>query len=140
LWFHLEKELDIGDHAFESADRTKVYNIPCVFQVWIRKNIQRICPNPEKLNSDQFEFISKTDIKDNDCVLSLRRVGFYAGKAKIFQGENQQSHYFIRCKSKTILDKVMSCLNNIVWSFEDTVGPRSISKQQFIHKLNNIKV
>jgi hypothetical protein len=140
LWFHLEKEFDLDHYAFESADQTKIYDIPCIFQIWFRKNIQRIRSNPEKLNSDQFEFISKSDIKDNEYILSLRRVGFYAGKAKLFNDENNQSHYFIRCKTKTILDKVLTYLNDIVWSFEDTVGPRSISKQQFIHKLNNLRI
>jgi hypothetical protein len=86
--------------------------------------------------SNSFNFVSKSDIKNDDCILSLRRVGFYAGKAKLFENENNQSHYFIQCKTTEIRENLLTYLNHIVWNFEDTVGPRSISKQQFIHILN----
>ena len=41
--------------------------------------------------------------------------------------------------SENISIKIMDYLNNIEWKHNDTVGPRSISKNKFIEKINTIE-
>lgn len=134
LSFHLEREIDIETDAFESADKQTVFDIPCIFQIWFRRQTPRLIVHPEKLQTDKFKFI--TNPENTNLVLSLRRVGFYSGKAKPYNNENKQTHYFIECKDQTIFNECFDYLNSLVWEFEDTVGARSISKQQFIQKIN----
>jgi hypothetical protein len=138
-FFHLEREMEIPEDAFEYKDQT--YNIPCVFQIWIRKPERRPEIIQEKLESSQLEFIKMTEPKTtNDAIVSIRRVGFYAGKAKRYENENNQSHYFLKVVNTRLADLVIEYLNSIHWEFNNSVGPRSISKQEFIRELNNFRL
>jgi predicted RNA methylase len=153
-YFHLEKELEIPEYGFEYKDCN--YNIPCVFQIWIRKSKKRPETQIEILESKKFEFIKMTQPTDfvrgttkpfnqstdkvgkdeNNNIISIRRVGFYAGKAKRYENENIQSHYFLKAINNEVADMVINYLNTINWTFNNSVGPRSISKQEFIRELN----
>jgi hypothetical protein len=138
-FFHLEREMEIPEDAFEYKDQN--YNIPCVFQIWIRKPERRPEIIQEKLESSQLEFIKMTEPKTtNDAIVSIRRVGFYAGKAKRYENENNQSHYFLKVVNTRLADLVIEYLNSIHWEFNNSVGPRSISKQEFIRELNNFRL
>ena len=136
-YFHLEKEWEIPEYGFEYKNHT--YNIPCVFQIWIRKSQKRPETQIEILESKEFEFIkiSQNQPVDKNCnIVSIRRVGFYAGKAKRYENENIQSHYFLKAINNEVVDTVIDYLNTVSWTFNNSVGPRSISKQEFIRELN----
>jgi hypothetical protein len=126
LTFHLIYEIDLPCNSFEVNG--KDYDVPCVFQIWKRQNVKRqIEPSLEPCN---FEFVRKEDNPD----IAFRRVGFRAGTIDTYTADkNIQSHYFIKFKSRL---NVIEKLRNVEFEFNNTVGPRSISKQELIRKYN----
>ena len=107
--------------------------MPCVFQVWIKKEVNRVIP--EKLKPKGFKFVSRDDNPD----ISFRRVGVYAGRIdRDVMDKSVQSHYFIKFEDSLRDDKFskLSCIE--YKSRDDAVGPRSISKQEMIRLFNFI--
>lgn len=129
LQFHLICEIDLPDKSF-LVDGVE-HNVPCVFQIWQKKNIKRLVI--EKLEPINFIFVEKTDKPD----ISFRRVGVNAGIIDInIDKKSAQSHYFIKfTNNKTVNDNIEQ-LSNIIYDFNNTVGPKSISKQELIFKFN----
>jgi len=129
LNFHLIFEIDLPEKSF-LVDGLE-YNVPCIFQIW-EKNINNRIVN-EKLEPFNFIFVKKTENPD----ISFRRVGVNAGLIDIkIDEKNIQSHYFIKfTNGKSINDNIIR-LNSINYEFNNTVGPRSISKQELIVEFN----
>lgn len=125
-YFHLEFELDLPEKSFLLNDLC--YDVPCVFQIWIKKDYKREIPI--KLEPIGWKFVNK---EDNPNV-SFRRVGVYAGKFDTeIENKSKQSHYFIKFEKNIDI----SIINNIEFkSSSNTVGPKSISKQELIRELN----
>ena len=92
------------------------------FQRWI----------PEIAKPKGYIFTKKEENPD----FSLRRVGVYAGKIDSDIDKSEQSHYFIKLDSQTNKEQFLEYYGCIVFETDNTVGPRSISKQEFIAKLN----
>jgi hypothetical protein len=130
LNFHLLSEIELQNSSFHVNDT--LYNVPCIFQIWIKKNILR--EKPKKLNPSKYQFVKKEDQHD----IAFRRVGVYAGKIyKNTKDKSVQSHYFIKFDELT--DDLYNKLSNV--KFMDgskTVGPKSISKQELIKIYNAI--
>ena len=129
--FHLLIEYTLPENSFEVNGNK--YNVPCVFQIWIKKsNLRKI---PKKLKPFKFKFVKKNVKHD----LSFRRVGVYAGKIDTFTvDKSPQSHYFIKFEKK-INDIIIKELSKINYeSKNNTVGPKSISKQELIKEFNNL--
>jgi hypothetical protein len=127
LNFHLKFEKDLPNNSFLIGNIP--YNVPCVFQIWVKKSHNRQILSKEK--SKFFIFCKKTDNPD----VAIRRVGINAGK--VYQNDikdkNINSHYFIKIiKNKNII------LNNKYNIFNNTVGPRSIGRQELIRFYNNL--
>jgi predicted RNA methylase len=131
LNYHLIYEIDLPDKSF-TVDN-KEHDVPCVFQIWERQNIQR---NPvEKIEPIGFIFTNKNDNPD----MSFRRVGSNAGKFdREILTKNIQSHYFIKIINNKTIDDVINALSLINFDFNNTVGPKSISKQELIEKINEV--
>ena len=132
LQFHLTFEENIQDNAFMVNNVS--YNVPCVFQIWEKRNVNREVL--VVLTPKNYSFVSITDNPD----IAFRRVGVYAGRIynEDISNKSTQSHYFIKFDKK-ISDTIFETLNNIEFtSKDDTVGPRSISKQELIKHYNNI--
>ncbi len=131
-YYHLEISLDLPDKSFLLDN--KEYHVPCIFQIWIKKDYKRI--EYLQLYPLNFIFVKKTGLPD----FSVRRVGWYAGTVdKNYTLKNIQSHYFIKLINKEFnVDKVINLLNNIEWEFNNSVGSRSISKQELIKNWNPI--
>ena len=130
LDFHLIFQQDIEENGFLVDDN--VYDVPCVFQIWQRKGENRSVS--EKLIPKGFQFVKKSENPD----IAFRRVGVYAGN--IFkddiENKSEQSHYFIKFDEK-IPESTIEQLNTIVFDSRDnTVGPRSISKQELMKYYN----
>lgn len=129
LNFHLVCEIDLPEYSFLVDDVE--HNVPCVFQIWVKKTILRIAT--EKLVPFNFVFVEKTENPD----ISFRRVGVYAGKIdKDIEDKSIQSHYFIKFTNKKSVDDNIDALSEINYDFNNTVGPKSISKQELIARFN----
>ena len=129
LQYHLIFEMDLPDKSF-LVDGVE-YDVPCIFQIWKKKTYDRIIN--KKLTPINFKFVGKTENPD----ISFRRVGVNAGKIdrKIHE-KSIQSHYFIKfTNGKSTTDNINK-LSTITYDFNNTVGPKSISKQELIFKFN----
>tara|TARA_B100001057_G_scaffold253094_1_gene253308 strand:- start:358 stop:1185 length:828 start_codon:yes stop_codon:yes gene_type:complete len=131
LKFHLECEYDLSDNSF--LVNGEKYDVPCVFQIWVKKEVSRVIP--KKLKPKNYKFVKKTDEHD----ISFRRVGVYAGKIdRNTLDKSTQSHYFIKFDLE-LTDRLFDKLSNINYENKNnTVGARSISKQELIKEFNMI--
>lgn len=129
LQFHLIFEIDLPDKSF-LVDGVE-HNVPCIFQIWEKKTVDRAVN--EKLEPDNFMFVGKTERPD----ISFRRVGVNAGTIDVNIDEKSiQSHYFIKFTNGMSTDENIKKLSTITYDFNNTVGPKSISKQELIFKFN----
>ena len=129
LDFHLIFEIDIPSNSFFINDAS--YDVPCVFQIWEKKIYNRNIPN--KLIPINFQFIKKDDNPD----VSFRRIGVNAGSFYIdSENKSEESHYFIKFQNGRTLDYNIDTLNSVVFECNNTVGPKSISKQELIAKID----
>ena len=95
--FHLIFEHELPEKSF-SVDNEHV-NVPCIFQIWEKRDELRDIPIVEKPIG--FEFVTKKDPHD----ISFRRVGVNAGVVDTeTQNKSSQSHYFIRFTNKCNLN------------------------------------
>ena len=131
LNFHLIYEYDLPKDSF-IIDK-KAYDVPCVFQIWIKKDINRHIPI--KLIPNKYNFVKKNDNHD----ISFRRVGVNAGTIDIdTKDKNIQTHYFIKFDID-LTDNLLNKLKNIIYNCKNnTCGPKSISKQELIEEFNKI--
>ena len=129
LNFHLICEYDLPKNSF-IVDK-KEYDVPCVFQIWIKKDVDRILP--KKLIPNNYKFVKKTDRHD----ISFRRVGVNAGVIdKETENKSTQSHYFIKFDIE-LTDALFDKLKKINYNCKNnTCGPKSISKQELIKEFN----
>lgn len=127
--YHLIVQYDIPDNSFLVDN--KEHNVPCVFQIWEKKNFNRIIP--PKLTPSNYSFVKKNEDPD----FAFRRVGVNAGHiSKDVLDKSEQSHYFIKFDEK-ISDELYSQLSTIPFDCKNnTVGPKSISKQELIKEIN----
>lgn len=129
LNFHLIFQIDLPDKSF--LVNGLEHNVPCIFQIWEKKTTHRVVT--EKLKPVNFIFVEKTDNPD----ISFRRVGVNAGTIdKNIDEKSIQSHYFIKFTNKTSITDTINKLSTITYDFNNTVGPKSISKQELIFKFN----
>ena len=125
LMFHLVCEIDLPDNSF-LVDGLE-HNVPCIFQIWEKKLDNRLAN--QKLEPVHFRFVDKSESPD----ISFRRVGVNAGMIDIHIDEKSvQSHYFIQFTNNKSLEDNLKQLSMIEYEINNTVGPRSISKQELI--------
>ena len=67
---------------------------------------------------------------------SIRRVGFYAGKIYTDINKNEQSHYFLKLSPTVSKIQFIKYYDSLIFESNNTVGSKSISKQEFISLLN----
>jgi hypothetical protein len=134
LQFHLMSTFDLPENSFLLNE--KEYNVPCVFQIWIKQSISREIITVEK--PDFFEYVAKHETPD----LSFRRVGVYAGKIdKECITKSEQSHYFLKLNPSIDIDNFIKLYNkNIKFEFDNTAGPKSISKKELNRELKELNI
>jgi len=131
LNFHLIFEIDLPDKSF-LVDGIE-HNVPCIFQIWRKKDVNRIVN--AKLEPNNFIFVENTENPD----ISFRRVGVNAGTIdKQINEKSVQSHYFIKFTNELSTTDNIHNLSIITYDFNNTVGPRSISKQELIKEFNKV--
>lgn len=125
LNFHLVFEIDLPEKSF-LVDGLE-HNVETVFQIWEKKDVLRtIIKNEEPLN---FVFVRKNENPD----ISFRRVGVNAGIIDVnIDNKSIQSHYFIKFTNNKSVNDNIDLLKVIQFNHNNTVGPKSISKQELI--------
>ena len=126
--FHLLLEEDLPAKSF-LVDKIE-HDVPCVFQIWEKRDTLRELP--ERTAAQGFRFVKKSE----NPHISIRRVGVYAGKIDIDTDKSEQSHYFIQFNNGISVTENVEKLKNIIFTHNNTVGPKSISKEECIRELN----
>ena len=131
LNFHLKYQWDLPINSF-LVDNIE-HDVPCVFQIWLKKEFDREIPI--KLKPHGYRFVKKKDEHD----ISFRRVGVNAGNiSRETQYKSEQSHYFIKFDN-SLDDNLFQKINKINFTKSShTVGPKSISKQELIKEFSKI--
>jgi predicted RNA methylase len=128
LNFHLQFEIDLPDDSF--LVNGIEHDVPCIFQIWIRKESPREIA--VKQTPQYFRFVKKEEHPD----FSFRRVGVNAGTIDTQTEKSIQSHYFIKLDDPS--PELIQRLSQLTYPSNNTVGPRSISKQELIAQFNPI--
>lgn len=122
--FHCVLQMDLPKDSFYIPGG-EPYDVPCVFQIWEKRAERREVR--ERLEPNGWSFVKK----DQNPTCAFRRVGANAGTISFFiDDKSPQSHYFLNIPHESL-----QILQNHTWEFENTVGPRSISKQEIIRVL-----
>jgi hypothetical protein len=131
--FHLIHEIDLLENSFLVNNIES--DVPCVFQIWQYKDeIRNIIIKNKPI---YFKFVNKEDNPD----ISFRRVGVNAGTImKDINDKSIQSHYFITFTNNLSIDTNIEKLKSIKFNFDNTVGPKSISKPELINEFNKFLV
>lgn len=131
--YHLILEIDLLENSFLVNGIES--DVPCVFQIWqYKKEIRKEAEKQIPLN---FKFVKKEEEPD----ISFRRVGVNAGTImKEINNKSFQSHYFIKFTNNKTIDKNIEKLKLIKFNFNNTVGPKSISKPELIEEFNKLLV
>lgn len=96
--------------------------IPCSFFVF--ETVAGVpLADEQHYATDDFVFVPKDANPDN----SIRRVGFYAGRVED-PDASESSHYFVKWNYLGAI----SVFEKIKWTFNNTVGPRSLSKDEIV--------
>lgn len=129
--YHLKYQADLPYNSFIKDNNP--YNVPCVFQIWIRKRTHRRMPKRHYTNAN-YEFTKK-----HNCNIAIRRVGFNIGRVhKCLPTDNPNSHYFIRLLKNQNINQIMHKMNRIKYKKNANTGAYSIAKQELIKKYNKI--
>jgi len=133
--FHLVFEADLLENAF--LVNGKVHDVPCVFQIWEKQMTERDIL--ARLEPFGFEFVKRDGEQVPD--ISFRRVGVNAGMIDSeWREKSMQSHYFIRFTNGQDLLENIRQVRCAEFLFNNTVGPKSISKQELIREWNRCLV
>ncbi len=151
--FHLIDSIELEKDSF-MINNTK-HDVPCVFQIWQKKDYPRI--KEAKIDPHGFQYVSfhsksltcgkletlqsKVIKPDSTYDIAIRRVGGLAGKCyrKDEKECNPQTHYFIKFNNENIphLNTIIQKINDHVFP-TNTVGPRSLSKSEMNIVINQI--
>ncbi len=127
-YFDLVHESDLPEDSFLVAGEE--YDVPCVFQIWKKNTTART--TTVKTDPSNFKFVKKSESPD----ITFRRVGVNAGNISKDIDKNTQSHYFIKFNKDVNVDDIVKKLEKVTFEHNNTVGPRSISKQELIVEFN----
>lgn len=129
--FWLIKDIEITNNEFILPNSNKI-TVPCVFQVWEKRNEKRIVVATKEENK-YFVFCKK-----EDADFRIQRVGGNAGKADVNLNYSVQSNYFVKNISSLPNSQLINIINSIEFTnITDTVGPKSLSKIELITQFNN---
>ena len=121
--FHCIMEKELPKDSFEVNQ--VAYDVPCVFQIWQKKDTDRL--KIDVVKEAGFKYVKSTETYN----IAFRRVGGKAGTCYLAGSEtfSVQSHYFIKLDDVYVrhISKIIELVNNHVFP-SNTVGPRSLSK------------
>jgi hypothetical protein len=121
--FHCILEKELPKDSFEV--NSVAYDVPCVFQIWQKKDTDRL--KLDVVKEVGFKYVKSSE----PYTIAFRRVGGKAGTCYLAGSEtfSIQSHYFLKLDDKYIphLNRIVELVNKHVFP-SNTVGPRSLSK------------
>jgi hypothetical protein len=134
LNFHLVFQSDLKDNSF-IQDGNPV-DVPCVFQIWQKREEERQVVAKLDADSNIFQFVKQDEQPD----ISFRRVGVNAGiiDDKDLDKKSFQSHYFIKFGPSINKKEFIKKMRQIEYTHDNTVGPKSIGKQEIIREVNKL--
>jgi hypothetical protein len=129
--FHCILEKEVPKNSFEV--NAIEYDVPCVFQIWEKKDTDR--PKTTSVKEKGFQYVKTCDVWH----IAFRRVGGKAGTCYL-KGTGDysvQSHYFLKLDTQHFpnLQKIVEKVNQHTFP-SNTVGPRSLSKGEVNEVLN----
>jgi hypothetical protein len=130
--FHLSLQKDLPKNSFEVNKED--YDVPCVFQIWEKKDIDR--PQVESEDPELFEYVKPGETYH----LAFRRVGGLAGQCftpQELEAPSVQSHHFLLFDENLDLEEIQKRINAHTFP-SNTTGPRSLSKPEINAVLNGI--
>ena len=157
LNYHLVKEIDLEKNAFIIDGKS--HNVPCIFQIWIKKEIERY--EEPILEESGFHFVKRPKLEN----IELNENGDPIKKLNIFSEEPDfgilragggkscgrisknyedgiscypEAWLFIKIDEKYDKDKFYEKYKKINWIDDSNVGARSINKQKFIREINKV--
>lgn len=133
--FHLEFQQDLESNSFLQDEQP--VDVPCIFQIWRKQENERMPIVKLEADPTIFQFVKQNEDPD----ISFRRVGVNAGTIddKDLDKKSIQSHYFIKFSSKiTNKKEFIEKMMQIEYEQDNTVGPKSIGKQEIIREINKI--
>jgi hypothetical protein len=135
LKFHCLYSKELEEKSFEINQGSCSYDVPCVFQIWEKKATDReIVPKVPEIG---FQYVKS----DQPFDIAFRRVGGLAGKCYLsgVKDFNPQCYYFLQFNPQYV-QKIPRILKDInLHEFpSNTVGPKSISKQEVNVVINEI--
>jgi|TARA_B110000503_G_scaffold116170_1_gene175027 hypothetical protein len=154
LNFHLIKEIDLPKNAF-TIDGDN-HNVPCVFQIWVKKDIERLI-SPH-VTEKGFKFIKKPELKEIHFNEEIKKENIFVeepdfGILRAGGGKKcgrisreykdgiacyAEAWLFIKLDSNYDKDKFYDEYKKIDWNDDSNVGPRSIDKQTFTKGINRV--
>ena len=132
LRFHCVYSVELDKNSFEV--NAAEYDVPCVFQIWEKKDADRVVADPVK--EVGFEYVKAGE----QFHIAFKRVGGLAGQCYLQGGEyNPQCFYFLKLEAKYVahLGQIVAEVNEHVFP-SNTVGPRSLSKPEANEVLNQV--
>lgn len=134
LKFHLVFQEDLKPNSF-LQDGSSI-DVPCVFQIWEKREEDRETITKLDADPDIFQFVKQ----DEDPDISFRRVGVNAGviDTKDLDEKSIQSHYFIKFGPTIDKKEFIEKMRQIEYAQDNTVGPKSIGKQEIIREINQL--
>lgn len=133
LSFHCIHSEELEKNAFE-VNGTE-YDVPCVFQIWQKKSVNRVIITAVK--EDGFEYVKPSQ----PFHIAFKRVGGLAGKCSTDTTleYNPQYHHFLKLGDEYLpnIKKIVDSINAHTFP-SNTVGPRSLSKSEINEVINRI--
>lgn len=132
LAFHCIHSEELEKNSFEVNG--EVYDVPCIFQVWQKKEEPRTLAAPVK--EIGFKYVKHGEAYH----IAFKRAGGLAGKCYLPQhgkDYNHQYHYFLQLEEayRPYADLICRAVNRCTFP-TNTVGPRSLSKSEANDVLN----
>jgi hypothetical protein len=132
--FHCLSSVELATNSFEVNGEP--YDVPCVFQVWERKDVDR--EMPAAIAEKGFSYVKYGEAAQ----IVFRRVGGTAGTCVEYDAAasyNKQVYYFLRLEEAYVphVKKIVAAVNGHVFP-SNTVGPRSLSKGEATEVLNEV--
>jgi hypothetical protein len=125
--FHLMFEELLEKNSFLLDD--KEYDVPCVFQIWVKKEIKR----DTHVKHDCGLFTQVDCVKDAD--ICVRRVGGRSGKIIPKEKATKSTTYFLKSDNiNELTQRLELCENALVECSKQTAGVRSLSINE-LHKI-----
>ena len=132
LRFHCLVNEELDPCSFEVNGSP--YAVPCVFQIWVRRAVDRVLAEPEEPVG--FSYVKQEATHH----LVIRRVGVNAGVSSVAgEPKSTQSHYFVCLDPglEVYAGAVADALTDYPFP-SNTTGPRSLSKGEVTAVLNGI--